>query len=255
MTGSGLIDALGVPPAALVDRRVPKTVLVEHGAPTPGDKRHINDWIEELRWVAALKPTTVGVPEYRDAVREYLEIAVLLLVLRPEARETGRIVELVHRAVPYPVLLVTEDGPARTAGLSVAHKRWSQGEAGQTVLDGEVTSVKLDAMSEPSLLAATVSAFRFDLQPRMNMFTAYQGWMSVVIAFQAARITGSLTVASSLPETTERQAALREYERLEGEIARVRAAAGRERQMARRVEANQIIKQLEAAQAAARKLL
>ena len=37
-----------------------------------------------------LKPTTIGVPEYRDESREYLEIAVLRLTLRPAARATKR---------------------------------------------------------------------------------------------------------------------------------------------------------------------
>ena len=65
---------------------MPKKLLLENGAPTAADKRQINDGIEELLWVAALKPTTIGVPEYRDDVREYLEIAVLSLVLRPMPR-------------------------------------------------------------------------------------------------------------------------------------------------------------------------
>ena len=49
-------------PDARVDQRVPKKLLLEHGAPTAADKRQINDGIEELLWVAALKPTTIGVP-------------------------------------------------------------------------------------------------------------------------------------------------------------------------------------------------
>lgn len=43
----------------------------------------------------------VGIAEYRDAAREYLEIAVLKLVLRLTVR-ANRLIELVHRAVPYP---------------------------------------------------------------------------------------------------------------------------------------------------------
>jgi hypothetical protein len=58
-----------------VNQRVPKKLLLENGAPTAADKRLINEGIEELLWLAALKPTTIGVPEYRDEVREYLEIA------------------------------------------------------------------------------------------------------------------------------------------------------------------------------------
>ena len=85
MNSTELLAALDLPPVARVDRRVPKTMLYEHGAPTAADKRRISDGIEQLLWVAALKPTT-GVAEYRDEVREYLEIAVLHVTLRPPRR-------------------------------------------------------------------------------------------------------------------------------------------------------------------------
>ena len=83
MTTMDVLAALSLPPEARVDQRVPKKLLVENGAPTTADKRQINEGIEEIIWLAALKPTTIGVPEYRDAVREYLEIAVLSLNLAP----------------------------------------------------------------------------------------------------------------------------------------------------------------------------
>src|ERR1700686_2098003 len=122
MNALDLIAALDLPAAAGVERRVAKTLLHQHGAPTTADKRRISDGIEHLTWVATLKPTTIGVAEYRDELREYLEIAVLHLTLRTAAK-VGRLVELVHRAVPYPVLLVAEQG--ERANLSLAHKRWS----------------------------------------------------------------------------------------------------------------------------------
>ena len=108
MTLSRVVDALRLPPEARVERRVPKTLLLEHGAPTAADKRQIQDGIEEITWVAALKPATIGVPIYRDATREYLEVAALTMRLRGRARGS-RLIELVHRAIPYPVLLITED--------------------------------------------------------------------------------------------------------------------------------------------------
>ena len=122
MTAFDPIAALALPAGAHVDRRVPKTLLIENGAATATDKRRIRDGVEKIRWLAVLKPTTVGVAAYRDAVREYLEVAVLTLTLRPNVR-TERLTELAHRAVPYPVLLYTGQGEA--VGVSLAHKRWS----------------------------------------------------------------------------------------------------------------------------------
>ena len=80
-----LVAALGLPPGANVGQRVPKKLLIDNGAPTAADKRAINDGVEELVWLAALKPNTIGVPDYRDDIREYLEIAVLQLFLRAGA--------------------------------------------------------------------------------------------------------------------------------------------------------------------------
>ena len=77
MTFDRVIASLAIPDDARVDRRVPKKLLVEQGAPTAADKRQIQDGIEEMSWIAALKPTNIAVPAFRDDVREYLEIAVL----------------------------------------------------------------------------------------------------------------------------------------------------------------------------------
>lgn len=78
---------------------MPKKLLLEHGAPTGADKRQIQDGIEEIVWVAALKPINVGVPAFDDGIRQYLEIAVLTVELRPSAKP-ARLIELVHRAIP-----------------------------------------------------------------------------------------------------------------------------------------------------------
>jgi len=101
MTADDLLAALDLPTATRVDQRVPKKLFLENGAPTAADRRAINDGVQECRWVAALKPHTIGVADYRDTEREYVEIHVLRLTTEPDAKTT-RLTELVHRAVPYP---------------------------------------------------------------------------------------------------------------------------------------------------------
>lgn len=247
-----LIDALALPASSRVDQRVPKKLLLENGAPTAADKRLINEGIEELLWLAALKPTTIGVPEYRDELREYLEIAVLRLTLRASARAT-RLVELVQRAVPYPVLLLHEQaGDDAPPGLSAAHKRWSQGEAGKTVLDGDVVTVEWDPAHDGERWPTFRDALPIGKQPHATLHALYQGWLDTLMALQAARVAGAFAVAATAERAVARRDALREYARLDAEIARLRATAAKEKQMSRRVELNLELKRVEAAQAAAR---
>ena len=245
MKAVDLIAALDLPASSRVDQRVPKKLLLDNGASTAADKRIINDGIEELLWLAALKPTTIGVPEYRDDVREYLEIAVLRLTLRTAAKAT-RLVELVHRAVPYPLLLLTEqaDHDARP-GLSAAHKRWSQGEAGKTVLEGDVVAAEWDTERDAERWPAFRDALALGKQPRTTLHALYQGWIDTLLALRAARVTGTFAVAVSVEHAALRRVALQECARLDAEIARLRATAAKEKQMSRRVELNLQLKQLE----------
>jgi len=249
MNGDQLLSALDLPESSRVDQRVPKKLLLENGAPTAADKRLINDGVEELLWHAALKPTTIGVPEYRDDVREYLEIAILRLTPRPMAKLV-RLTELVHRAIPYPLVLLT-DQDARP-GLSVAHKRWSQGEAGKTVVDGDIVAADWDELRDGARWPAFRDALALGQQPHSSLHALYQGWMDTLIALQAARATGAFSVAGDAAVAAGRRAALQECTRLDAEITRLRAAASKEKQLARQVELNQELKRIEAAKAAAR---
>lgn len=240
LTFADIIANLALPPETRVDQRVPKKLLVENGAPTAADKRQINEGIQELLWLAALKPTTVGVPEYRDDVREYMEIAVLFLTLRPDAK-TGRLVELIHRAIPYPLLLVTEQLDHLT--LSLAHKRWSQGEAGKMVLDDAIT---LCDLVQHAAVEAFLDSLSLALQPRSHLLDFYQGWINCLEAFQAAQITGRFELPTRGETAAARREALVEYGRLLRQIAALRAQAEKEPQINRRVDLNLEIKQLAA---------
>jgi hypothetical protein len=224
-----------------VDQRVAKKLLAENGAVTPADKRRINDGIEELTWVAALKPHTIGVPTFRDSLREYLEIAVLTLDLRPSAK-SARLVELVHRAIPYPLLLVSaQEG---SLALSAAHKRRSQNEASKVVLDDAVVVAEVPKNSDAG---GSLPPLGLSSQPRNNLWALYQGWLECLEAIQAAKITGRTTLPSDVTAAAARRVALAEHERLVGHIAAIRSQADREAQVSRRVELNLELKRLEAA--------
>ena len=250
MTAADVVSALCLPADARIDQRVPKKLLAENGAPTAADKRQINDGIEELHWLAALKPATIGVPAFRDETREYLEIAVLSLSVRAGAK-ASRLIELVHRAVPYPVFLMLS-GPEGLL-LSLVHIRWSQGETGQTVVDGSI--ITADLRTQPAGTKEFLASLDIAAQPREHLRTLYQGWIDRFEAYAASRLTGSFSHVADSASTERRRAALAEHERLSREISLLRTSAERETQLSRRVELNLELKRLERARHEADKAL
>lgn len=253
MTVQDLVAALDLPGSCRVDQRVPKKLLIENGAPTAADKRQINDGIEEVQWLAALKPNTIGVPEYRDDMREYLEIAVLSVTLKGDAK-AGRLPELVHRAVPYPMVLLLNS--EQNLILSLAHKRWAQNEAGKVVLDGGMVEVTLPGAAPSSAVEiAFMQALALVRQPQATLYVLYQGWMDNLEALLAARLTGSFKDADSPEQAAARRQALQDCQRLELEAVSLRAKAAKEKQLARQVELNLALKRVQAQLAAVREQL
>lgn len=247
MTSAELLAALELPASVRVDQRVPKKLLLENGAPTAADKRAINDGIESMQWLAALKPATTGVAAYRDDAREYLEIAVLHVVWRDGAK-TSRLTELIHRAVPYPVVLLADDDGA--AAVSLAHKRWAQNEAGKMVLEGEVMQAQL-ADAKPDIASAFLRALALAAQPRTSMLSLYRGWENTVAALQAAVLTGTFALLDSDERRAARRAALAAVAGLQVRIGELHRAATGASQLARQVELNLELARVRAELAAA----
>ena len=256
-----VINALALPASCRVDQRVPKKMLIENGASTAADKRLINDRIEEIQWLAALKHNTIGVPAYSNDVREYLEIAVLCITLRGEpmtAAHLARLAELVHRAVPYPVLLLL-DAP-QGLSLSLAHKRWAQNEAGKVVLDGDVMTTALDlnaseapvavsadftATAQP-IRAAFQQAIALRHQPQANLMDLYQGWMACLLALQVARYTGTFKYEIGLQPILNKREQLQTIERLAADATSLRSQAAKAKQLAQQVELNLALQRVQA---------
>ena len=272
MTAQILIDAFRLPAAALVGQRIPKKLLVEQGATTAADKRLITDAVDELWWQAALKPGTVSVPAYQvpegtklmpandgDAVAasadatDVIELALVSAHLRPATRESQaqRLMQLIHRAIPYPVLLVTEL-PAGVV-LSVAHKRASLGEVGRWVVAGGEQTHPFNPAEPSPAEAAFMASLALDQLPAaalVHLGALYQAVADRITALAVAQVTGRYAAPEAAPSMSHGGAAahrqvLAERSRLLEQMATARNAAAKARQMSRRVELNLQIQRLQ----------
>ncbi len=278
MTTHDVIAALRLPEAARIDVRVAKALLLENAAATAADRRLIRDGVAALRWAAVLKPATIGIAEHRDDEREVGEIQ--LLVLTPAAGAAAgalaHLAERIHRAIPYPLLLLAEtpSGPL----LTLCHKRRDRGNAagtpGAAVLDGPIVTARLgvgaaegpgdaappaergrddrEGMVDPDGVAgpdetgdpgttierAFLEALALERAPRASLLALYEWWIDAVHALDAARITGAFAMPTGPQRAAARREALQRHAECTARITRLQKAAARERQMARRVELN-----------------
>ena len=159
------------------------------------------------------------------------------------ARAEARVAELLHRAVPYPVLLILDAGD--TLAMSMAHIRWAQQEADKTVLDGDVLMATLYTHESTSAAhSGFMAALPLQQQTRTHLHALVQSWIDTLSAWQAVAITGQFLPSPTPEVAAQRREALQLCQALDVKISQLRAQASKEKQMARQVAANLEIKTL-----------
>jgi hypothetical protein len=249
---TAIVSSLDLPSRARVDARVPKKMLVEQGAPTTADKRAIQDGIDEMQWLAVLKPNTVAIPAFADQIHDYSEIAVIAATFRSDAR-AARLTELIHRAIPYPVLLITKG--AGGFAISVAPKRAAQNVGDKVVVERVVIAGDIDPNAPPTAERAFLDSLALERQPARDLSAVYDGWLTRIEALAAARLSGNYEIKDESGLIDRRRRALEEHARLAREVAQLRAQAARAKQINQRVDLNRKIKAIETAIDTNKKLL
>ena len=230
-------------------------MLIEQIANLPGstatDKRLAVNLLAELHWLAALKPSTCGLAAWQTDTHDYLEIAVLHALLRTPPRranqatqtsQTTRLQELIHRTIPYPVVLVVTHADSSAEQLSLAHKRLSLGKGSAMVLEQLTTTKTIAACaSNTGATAQFVQYIAFNNPtgaPLRDLYARYNDWLGAVDALAASDHTGQFTVSPNANAAARRRSAMQKHAELCQQLASLHAQARKASQLAQRATLN-----------------
>jgi hypothetical protein len=228
------LSSLGIPEACLLDKPVYKKMFLDHAELDQTDKKALSEDVERIRWQYTLKPDTINIAPFQDSEREYLEVAVLSVELIYPAR-LNRIAAFMHRAIPYPLILVFEY--AGKIAFSVAEKRINQADKSKLVIAERWQTQWIDARKPSATQKGFLEAIQLHRLPATNFYALYEAFQAQVVALIAADRTGGFAPA---PITVSKEHAiiLGEIDDLEREIAELRTALKREHQMGGKVTLN-----------------
>jgi hypothetical protein len=234
-------EKMTLPDSCLLGKRVFKKLFQENAKLGATDKKAFREDIDTIVWQYTLKPGTIPIQAYEDENREYLEVAILQVNLKTQKR-TNRIAEIIHRAIPYPLLLVFVF--ESSCALSMAHKRFSQAEKGAIVAEEFRTTDWIDLTGPTPAQHAFLESLAVSGLPHTHFYAFYSALLERLIALDCARLNGKYRLENKVGHAArrERLAACRE---LELKIADLRVAIRNETQFNRQVELNTKIKSLE----------
>jgi len=233
---------MAIPEACQLGKRVFKKLFHENAKLGATDKMAFREDIDAIIWQYTLKPSTIPILPYEDEQREYLEVAVLQVELKTLKR-TGRIAEVMHRAIPYPLVIVFVLGT--TCALSLAHKRFSQAEKGAIVAEDFRLTDWIDLSAPTPIQKDFLANLAVAALPHTHFFAFYTALVDRVIALDCAGLTGEYRLESAAEKRAARRERLAACHDLETRIAEHKAAINNETQFNRQVELNTKIKGLE----------
>ncbi len=230
MSPDDVLALFRLPAAALLQRRVAKDDLSAQLA-KPNDRTLVKQRVEALTWHAALNQTNTGLPP-----EGIPGLAVVVVLTRKSDEEVThhapppRLVSLVHRTVPDPLILLTACGtPAGPQATSLSIKP-ALGE----VLSAELPPPEADTTALPPevgpLLAVDRAASLSDLHRR---------WSNAVLGLAAYRATEHFPSPRQASDIQSRRAALDRLLAVDREILKLTRQARRETQAGRRAELNE----------------
>ena len=233
---------MGIPDACQLGKRVFKKLFHENAPLGATDKKAFREDTDTITWQYTLKPATIPIQPYEDDQREYLEVAVLQVDLKTQ-RRTGRIAEVMHRAIPYPLIIVFVYGT--TCALSLAHKRFSQAEKGAIVAEEFTITDWIDLSAPTPVQQAFFRSLTVTTLPHTHFFAFYSAIVDRLVALDCARLTGEYRIEVAAERREQRRQQLARCHELELQIAEYKAAIRKETQFNRQVELNTQIKELE----------
>jgi hypothetical protein len=231
------------------------------------DKKAFKQDIDTITWRYTLKPETINIAKYEDGEREYLEVAVIEVVLKSPKRRK-RIAEVIQRAIPYPVLLIFAHGDE--VALNVAEKRISLSDSSKIVVaarhDTPWLSLEGKGFQDDFLADFCVSNFSYH-----NFLDFFQDMVRRIIALNCAVHTGCyyLTTKNTKGTKTGEQAGvyrisgstearlekLLTLEKLQQEQMEIRNKLKKEKNMGTQVQLNTQMKKISDRMEALKKIL
>ncbi|WP_461606076.1 DUF4391 domain-containing protein [Aeromonas allosaccharophila] len=275
-----LADALyrnmALPEAAFLGTRITKKMLNDSAshngiALSAQEKLLISDVLQSIEWRYTLKPDTVNIAAWVTDQLDYAEVALLHVRLKPQPTASDnqqhasftKLATLLHKLIPYPLLVVAEQGEA--VALSLADKRINQADKTKWVVE----QVYHTPWFSPHHLSGEQQVFLLDFSLKnaatLHYYALYQDLIAMLIALQTSSISGrylaknqalqhvqavahsaqpSLGASVADQSNSEKVALLKQLASLEAQLNAIRNKLKKETQMNIKMQLNVEARQL-----------
>ncbi|MFY8297575.1 DUF4391 domain-containing protein [Pseudoalteromonas sp. SS15] len=231
---TNFISNFNFPSETKLGVKVPKKTLTDNTDLTSADKAIVKDVLKSIDWAYTLKPETINIPTYNDGVREYLEIAILLVRVKSLSK-TKQLCKLLHSVIPYPTMLLVEF--EESLALSTADKRINQADSHKLTIENQFDSGWITPPTD-DIQTKFLAHFSLMSCSTVSLYDLYVDFINRFNRLESAKFTGTYDENQRLHDSFEVTNILYQLTALENELGVLRNKIRQESLMNNRVELN-----------------
>lgn len=246
-------DLINVPDSASINSIIPKETIYEATDMNKSDKDYFVRYIKQIRWLYKFDNDTIRIKSYEKEEKSYLEAELFGVTLKNDFQEynhnTGnyhrfdarldRIVDILLRFIPYPILLCAEFKDE--IKFYVSHISESKADNDKITLDDLISTEWIDTNNLDDYDKELLNKLQIDALDKTNVYTFYDNIVTAIIQYNGSREVGQEVTLSS----EEIQEIMDEIKVLERKIADLKVKIRRSDNFSEEVELNIKIKELQ----------
>lgn len=215
---SALLDYLHLPQQCVLvnPKAIPRSAFTRQANLTARQQRLLTN-VERVALIGTLTHATTGMPTHIDDTYDVQSILVLGLNLR-ETKNGNEAIEIIHRALPHPTVLLVEQD--RNALVSLAIPRKSLAEHGAMVVGYHVQTGWADAYAPDT--QALWEKLPYELQPHGDLLAYVQGLEQNLALWNLREWVGDYACSAPSGMANIREPLIR-LETLNAQISQLRA--------------------------------
>jgi hypothetical protein len=237
---SKINQILQLPEGYLVNKKITKAFFKRNFDLTLSERKLLEDAdiIQQIDWVASIKPQNSNISSYSDELRSFEEVQVISVTIGGKSelsKYAPRVIELIQKYIPYAVFLVVLNDEC--AVFNTTEKRINLNDATKRTKERSLSTDMIRLEKPTAEQQAFLSSCAFEKLEKANLQALYLSYTASIASLQAAKLTGEF-VNRPIERIEADVKLMEEIDRIEAEIIQLANLAKKETQLNTQVQLN-----------------
>ena len=228
---------LSIPDRCLLNKRLTKSFFLKNFQLSVVEKKVLNTNIEQMEWLASIKPSNSNITAEKntDIAFEEIQVIICTIPIKDFNVNAEKIAILFQKYIPYQLMVIMENDNEFI--INTCDKRINQNDSSKRTIEHHYFTSSISKLYKNDITESFFESLNFSGLNKTNLETTYKSYVRAVIQFQTAMITGKFEKRNQL-RSEEDMVDLQIIESIENDIISLKSQLKKESQMNGKVELN-----------------